>query len=389
VSGAAVLSAFVPLLLSSRSSQKEEEELYDDPPHHCTSSSKYVVCEAATPTAVSSLTPVVVNPLSAGVSSAQVNALVDECLADPSINIRAIPDAVERALYQTTIQLTLNLVYQLLGRLHGATILRHELRLERTTNLGHHSNNNELSLSQLRDNLNEPLLEDMAARLVASSHINQTLIPDALEVQLYANCLKIMFRLLDLLSATLAVQVCGHTFRLEITPQDKELLWEDWNKSGDNNNTNHQTSSLAGTPINSQLLLEYALQQQGGVDLAERARQNQSLLGRLLWPFRQDVFVAQLQASLYGLFLALLDHVLERCSVQLLQDRVTVDLVPLTDEEWDQRQRAQGALVATDDDSPHSDGGGGGYLALASFTMGVGVGLSLMAYALNPKQRPF
>lgn len=68
-----------------------------------------------------------------------------------------------------------------------------------------------------------------------------------MERQLYVNCLKIVFRLLDMISSSLSVSVCGHTFRLTIEKQEDFMatLAE----------TAAQQRTMA-TPVDTQLLMD-------------------------------------------------------------------------------------------------------------------------------------
>jgi hypothetical protein len=60
-----------------------------------------------------------------------VNSYVDQILADPQINIKGIPDSMERIIYTSTIRLTLNTVYEVVSWLHRTQVLGHQLVLGR------------------------------------------------------------------------------------------------------------------------------------------------------------------------------------------------------------------------------------------------------------------
>ena len=320
-----------------------------------------------------------------GVDSKQVDALVEDCLKDPTINIVAIPDYMERQLYKSTIQLTLNLIYHVLGQLHGTSILAHELQLHRLPL----DKETEQQLSQLRNDLDEAVLEEMADRMLANKAVNQPLIPDALERQLYVNCLKIVFRLLDLLSATLAVSVCGHDFRLSIEPtQRKQLLTEQAQKVLDGSSAVATTTPSESrqhaicTPVDTDLLLAYA-SHEAGIDIHE-GQTKRSWFSRLFQPNFSQQFTAQLHASLYGLILGILDDLLTQTTLVLLNDGVQMDLVPVPEHVRLERLNQESAdLEQAKPQQPSSDQG---YLPLASFTMGVGVGLCLMTIVKDYKR---
>ncbi|KAL7575375.1 hypothetical protein ACA910_001888 [Epithemia clementina (nom. ined.)] len=333
-----------------------------------------------------------------GVDSKHVDALVEDCLRDPSINIKAIPDYLERQLYKSTIQLTLNVIYQFLGQLHGTHILAHELQLHRvnittTTTTTTTTATTEHSLSQLRNDLDEQVLEQMAEKLLANKAVNQALIPDVLERQLYINCLKIVFRLLDLLSATMSISVCGHDFRLTIEPsQRRKLLTQQAEKVLSQGQQLQQSSSSSRlsricTPIDTDLLWEYAARE-AGIDVMDTTKRR-SWFARLFQPNLSQQFVVQLHASLYGLLLGLLDDLLEQTSLVLLQDSVQLDLVPVPEQvrlERLQAQAAADAMAEAQAQQSPARGGDSGYLPLASFTMGLGLGLCLMTLAKEYKR---
>jgi hypothetical protein len=63
-----------------------------------------------------------------GHSNADNDTFVDEILlADPSINLKAIPDTLECRIYKSTIELLLNVFYHGLANLHHVKFLAHEI----------------------------------------------------------------------------------------------------------------------------------------------------------------------------------------------------------------------------------------------------------------------
>lgn len=163
------------------------------------------------------------NPLwPSGVPPAMVNAYVDEILSDPKINLASVPDTIERALYVTTVQTTLNTVYQALSGLHGTELLGHLLILKRVPPSesgaaafswkdlpAHHPSSRRIDAR---------VLTAMADELLRNRAINQAWLPDILERQIYTNCLLIIFTLLDRLADTLSVRVCGHELGMRFEP---------------------------------------------------------------------------------------------------------------------------------------------------------------------------
>ena len=162
-----------------------------------------------------------------------------------------------------------------------------------------------------------------------------------MERQLYVNCLKIVFRLLDMISSSLCVSVCGHTFRLTIEKQEDFMatLAE----------TAAQQRTMA-TPVDTQLLMDlyvddpkvlvlatmteklnlmilfrsilFSAAEQAGIDMDATDKQRW-WFQRLMEPNPGKAFVAQLHASLYSLLLGILDDLLEQTQLELLSDQVT------------------------------------------------------------------
>jgi hypothetical protein len=59
-------------------------------------------------------------------------------------------------------------------------------------------------------NVNEEILETTAKRLLKNPAVNQRLLPDKIEKKLYLNCLKLVFYILDALSSSFRITVCGN-----------------------------------------------------------------------------------------------------------------------------------------------------------------------------------
>jgi hypothetical protein len=304
-----------------------------------------------------SATPLPPNPLADGFSSQTVDELVNEWLQDPSINIRALPDALERQVYRSTVQLTLNAVYRSLASLHGKALLGHELRLRKTSDRSpfeflsrsHHSTHT----------IEESVLEQVADRLLQNKAINRPLIPDMVERQLYVNCLKLIFRVLDLLAASLNLTICGHDVFVGLEPakhQGGAILQDSLNRT---------TSSL--TKLDPEVLREFA--RQAGV---REALSNQSWWQRF-WYASQKELLAQLHGSLYGLVLGIVDDILANTSLQLLSENVQVDICQ-TSEPASPYIPSGGAVVEENLNKANTTG-----QFLAAFTTGVGVGLATMA----------
>ncbi|KAI2491057.1 hypothetical protein MHU86_23501 [Fragilaria crotonensis] len=142
-----------------------------------------------------------------GISEKDVNDFVDSVLTDSSINMSGIPDVVERSIYAATVTMTANLLYRAIAELHGIQLFGHELILKRQM-----SSTGKVVIDGDHFGIDEEILEQVADRLLMNSSVNQTLVPDVVERQLYINCLKLIFHMLDSIAyslrITFAVMIC-------------------------------------------------------------------------------------------------------------------------------------------------------------------------------------
>lgn len=327
------------------------------------------VCEKKVPSSTAlKEEPTPSNPFwPSGISSSDIDDLVSDCLNDPTINLSTVPDYIERQIYKSTIQLTLNTVYQALAKVHGTPILRHEFQLRRIPEPKTAEMKRE-HLAEMQGSVQEDVLEAVADRLIANKAINQPLIPDVVEQQLYVNCLKIVFRLLDMLAASFRLTVCGHDVRLTLEPSSmaRRTL------------QNFARDQAALTQIDTQLLLDEVMEQ-AGIDMLE-TNAERSLWERF-WNPANNEFIAQLHVILYALILGIMDDLLNHTQLEVLSDRIQFDLVPQqvvqaskTVDLPAQKARAS-SQERLDDGSPSASP----VLLLSTFTAGVGVGLAFMA----------
>ena len=260
---------------------------------------------------------------SGGVYKEDVNDLVDACLRDPDINIAAVPDWLEKQIYRSTITLVLNTLHRGLNGIHGKHILNHEFKL---TRLPRRKSRIEGALSDMGSHVNDEehvkILEDLADRLLANKSINQPLIPDALERQLYANCLKIVFRVLDLVAVSFRISMCGHDLKLSLEPSD--MSRSEWNQAALERVAARTNSNSSLSRLNMERMMEVARR------LGAETEDRRSVLQKWLSPVNND-FVAQIHASVYCLILGILDDLLDKTEIQLLSDRIEFDLVPISD----------------------------------------------------------
>lgn len=165
------------------------------------------------------------NPLwPSGVSVDMVNGYVDQILADPNINIKTVPDSIERTIYVSTVRLTLNTVYEVVSWLHGMEFLGHRLMLDRTP-----LEPGDVIRLDLKHNLgkiNVDVLDAMADELLQNKAINQRWLPDVIERQIYANCMRIIFTIIDGIADSMAFHMCGHSLSLKFEPMHPEKARE-------------------------------------------------------------------------------------------------------------------------------------------------------------------
>ena len=274
------------------------------------------------------------NPLwPSGISEQDLNDFVDSVLKDSSINVAAIPDVVERSIYKSTVSMTANLIYRALAELHGIRLFGHELILRREISLTKNA-----AMDGQHFGIDEKILQKVADRLMKNSSINQTLVPDAVERQLYINCLKLIFHLLDTIAASICITFCGHDLRLHFEPSQKTM-----------------SAASSTTKLNTKELQ----------DIARKAVDSEGIYGE---------FQVQLQASLYGLVLGLIDDLLANTEIAMLSDRIGIDIVP--------EMKTRKALVTTEK-SKADTASTKNASPFVPFSVGVGVGAAIAVVVLT------
>jgi hypothetical protein len=335
---------------------------------------------------------------SVGVNEEDVDTLVQSLLKDPSVNIPMMPDALEAQLYKSTILLTLNAVYSILGSLQGTRLLSHDLALsierDGTANspLSKALMLADDSTTNSRRNVNDKVLHQVAVRLLANPAVNSPWIPDQLEQQIYFACLQVIFRVTQIVLSTFKVTICGHDFTLQLGFDDEEFENLALSAAAAASLDDLSSSSSAAarhqlvTPVDLDLLASIA--RQAGVD---DETNNDYWWNRM---FTSSDFVRQLHVSLYGLVLGILDDLfLGQLKLQILSDIIGFDLVPATS--TTNNTLILDDVFKDDGESPPCRKGSNssgeppseGVSAAASFAAGVGVGLTLMAVLSSNTQR--
>jgi hypothetical protein len=295
-----------------------------------------------------------------GVSEKDVEALVMDILGDPTLRISFVPDSIVRHVYKSTIWLTLNLFYSLFASLNGVDLLAHELRLYRHVD----TQSAPTDSAQKSKMINEEVLEQVADRLLANEVVNSGLVPDAIERQIYINCLKVIFRVLTVIANSLRVNTCGHQFRIVLEPFETQAAVE---------HAFQVSSSLSKIDVDR--LRQFALK----AGIQEQEQNELSWWDSLF--FKREL-VAQLHASLYGLLLGIVDDLLANTKIQILSDEIGIDIVPASQDKLDAIQKD---ITALNEASSMDQSGSVGSFALASFAAGVGMGVTVMAVLTNKR----
>jgi hypothetical protein len=348
-----------------------------------------------------------------GITEKDVDELVNQCMDDPTINIRAVPDHLERQIYKSTIKLTFNTVYWGLHYLHGVELLGHAVQINRYRQPDGSllpTNESQPSLllqtsGRFSSSLNELYLEEVADRMLANRNVNMTVVPDFIERQLYVNCLKLVFRVLDMLTASFRVRLCGHEFTIrlqqastpELTPgagaadqltilqqsalkvsSGPGLLASDVRSAAIIKSFANYAGVVddveAVTPV-ARRPTNVPSQDNGGrsipqvVERPSRWQLAQELTSSLLrertaglWDqvlyitglaaHPRNAFVQQLHASLYALILGIIDDVLANTEIEVLSDRISFDIRPLP------TSLQEGSLPSENEIASCSDQGG-------------------------------
>lgn len=212
--------------------------------------------------------------------------------------------------------------------------------------------------------INEEVLEQVADRLLANKVVNSGLVPDAIERQIYINCLKVVFRVLTVVAGSLRMNICGHQFRIVLEPSEAQTAVE---------HALEVSSSLS--KIDLDRLRQFALD--AGIQEQE---QNELSWWDSLFFHRE--MVTELHASLYGLLLGIMDDLLANTTIQILSDEIGIDIVPASQDKLDYIHKN---ITTLNEASSTDQSGSVGSFALASFAAGVGMGVTIMAVLTNKR----
>ena len=247
----------------------------------------------------------------AGISNDVVNKYVDEILANDKINIKSLPDSIERLIYATTVRVTLNAVYRWLSVLHGIKLFGHHLELVRELSPQHGAAG--LDFEHNSGVVHDEALEEITDRLLRNTHVNQWWIPDVVERQVYRNCLKLIFCLIDKIADSLSVRLCGHELSLSFEPMSKQRAVEIAGRV--------QQRETTGTSVDSATLEALVVE---AIRTSSEGGNGSALLYLPLY----HGLVVGVHKTLYGLILGIVDDILVNTELVVLQEKIRILLVP-------------------------------------------------------------
>jgi hypothetical protein len=248
-----------------------------------------------------------------GISQADIEELVQEIVNDPNINISVIPDALERRIYKSTIQLTVNAFYCTLASIDGLPFLSHQIKLTRVSKGEAHKKRTTVFLAEQAKSVNVEVLEEIADRLLSNPVINVRVLPDAMERQLYINCMVVIFRVLAVIMNSFRLTICGHDLGLKMEPH----IFEDAAKSA------VTRSSLSRIDIEE--VRKFAVSCGIPQEDSESMTEGFSLFDRIA---NRRGFIVNMHTCLYSLVLGILDDILANSKIRILNDDISLDVVP-------------------------------------------------------------
>jgi hypothetical protein len=246
-----------------------------------------------------------------GVNQEDLEELVDAIMKDPTINLSLVPDALERRIYKSTIQLTLNAFYMCIGKADGVKFLSHQIKVERLTKRDQRGKVRDYLMGVTR-NVNVEVLEKVADRMLANPAINSKMLPDNIEREIYVNCMVVIFRVLSVIVHSFRITICGHDFGLSLEPHHFE-------ESAMNAMAKSSLSRIDLDQLK-------AFAESCGIPDEESEHMTE---GFSFWDRvcnRRD-FMVKLHTCLYSLVLGILDDILANTKIRVLSDEITIDVV--------------------------------------------------------------
>jgi hypothetical protein len=291
------------------------------------------------------------------VNEKSIQLLVKEILKDQNTNIRLLPDKIEAELYRNIVRLTLNAFYQVIKSTDGKPLLMdHQLKLRHYPDS---LSKTEAFASATTSHVNIKVLEEVADRLLKNKNINQPLIPDILERHIYVNCLKVVFRTLDIFQSSLRVNLCGHSLGLFLTNSTQPIELPS------------VASVKRATSILSNVSAEELLQYQQDAGLRDHHRSGLFSF----WGNQRREWLSQVHATMFGLVVQIVQDMLDQSEIELVGvGTIVMDLVPVSSS---QKNTTKDKRVQVSPPLPKPSN------SVATFVSGMGLGAVLVLLLLN------
>lgn len=264
-----------------------------------------------------------------GVREADVSSLVESILQYDSMNLPIVPDIVKRTIYRSTIKLSFNLFYSSLSRLDGTDFLQSSpggtsklLHLERSFVEKGHRHKNWAAFQQTID---VKPLDQLASLLLKNEAVNQAAIPDAVEKDMYVNCLKIIFWVLHIITCSMRINFCGHTISMNLAPASSYFQ----SRTRGSQMTDTFIKQISAFIVNPQTIETFSREAQallqmdgsgnkGGGGIKSGMAFLRSSLSKV-----QEVMIKRMNTSLYGMILAIVDDLLSCTKIEVLNDEIS------------------------------------------------------------------
>lgn len=270
------------------------------------------------------------------------------------MNLSLIPDVVEHVVYHSTVKLTFNLFYKALGNLDGLGIVAgtsnsngtdtgsgRAIQLDRSSLFTMNSESQQLRSSwrSFQSSVDYKPLEELADTLLRNKAINQSLVPDPVERQLYLNCLKIMFWIFDIITSSVKLTFCGHTIAMTMNSASVTKRYIGSREQGQPQNStidllvNRETTRSFSDQLESLLEMDGCSPWDECGESSKRSKHRGLVQDGFTW-LKQGVqssitklhkdMVKTLNLSLYGLILAIVDDLLKSTKIDILSDSISL-----------------------------------------------------------------
>jgi len=143
-------------------------------------------------------------------SERKVEKYINLILKNENLNIRFLPDWLERKLYKLAIFTVLNRCLKAIYRVNGLEIFGHHLRVK---------------LEQINDSVpihhitseDRAVIKDLVGELMKDSNINISWLPDSVEKDIYEKVLLVSLMMLEIFFSTSKIEILGHVFEAKLS----------------------------------------------------------------------------------------------------------------------------------------------------------------------------